>query len=328
MQNSIIKVKNLSKVFVRHKKMPGFVGSIKGLFKRQKVETKAVDDVSFNITEGEIVGFLGPNGAGKTTTLKMLAGILYPTNGQIAIDGFIPQERKNEFKKSIGMVMGQKQQLLWDLPAEDSFELLKELFEIPEDKYHKHLNRLVSLLDVKDFLNIQVRQLSLGQRMKMEIIASLIHQPKILFLDEPTLGLDIISQKNIREFFKEYNQENKTTILLTSHYMEDIKSLCERVIIINSGQLVYDNLLSKLVKDRLKHKIIRITLSNESNISFTKYGKIIKSDSLQVELAVDRTKATLVAKQILDDLEVEDINIDEPEAEEVIREMFQDKVKT
>ena len=327
MPKTIIEVNNLSKVFIRHKKMPGFKGSIKGLFIREKIETRAVDQINFSIKEGEIVGFLGANGAGKTTTLKMLAGILYPTSGQIAIDGFIPQERKNEFKKSIGMVMGQKQQLLWDLPAEDSFELLKELFAIQEDEYHKHLNRLVRLLDVKDLLNIQVRQLSLGQRMKMEIIAALIHQPKILFLDEPTLGLDIVSQKNIREFFKEYNREHKTTILLTSHYMEDIKSLCERVIIINHGQIVYDNLLSKLVKDRLKHKIIRITLSKASSISLAKYGKIIKSDSLQVELAVDRTKATLVAKQILDDLEVEDINIDEPEAEEVVREIFQSKVK-
>lgn len=323
---AIINVTNLAKTFIRHKTQPGFKGAVIGLFKREKIEIRAVNRISFSVKEGEIVGFLGPNGAGKTTTLKMLSGILYPTEGQIKVNGFIPHERKNQFKKSIGMVMGQKQQLLWDLPAADSFELLKEIYQIPDKTYQKHLNRLVKLLDVRDILNIQVRQLSLGQRMKMEIIAALLHQPKILFLDEPTLGLDVVSQKNIREFFKAYNRENKTTILLTSHYMEDIKILCEQIIIINRGQIIYDDLLSKLVKDRLRYKIIRITLTNSTEKSFVKYGKIIKSDDLQIEIAVDQNKTTAVAKEILNDFPVEDITINEPEAEEVIREIFQEDI--
>lgn len=323
MIKTIIQVKNLSKTYIRHKTKPGFKGAVLGLFKREKVETRAVDNLSFEINQGEIVGFLGPNGAGKTTTLKMLAGILYPTSGEAQVNGFIPWERKNEFKQSIGMVMGQKQQLLWDLPAADSFELLKEIYQVTETVYKKHLERLVKLLDVKEILNIQVRQLSLGQRMKMEIIAALIHKPKILFLDEPTIGLDIVSQKNTREFFKEYNQEEKTTIILTSHYMEDIKSLCERVIIINHGKKIFDDLLLKLVRERLKNKTVKIVFSEPFTKSLDQFGTVLKRDDLSVELAIDRDKAVAISGKIISSLPVADIIIEEPEAEEVIREMFQ-----
>lgn len=322
MANSIIQVNNLSKIYIRHKTKPGFKGAILGLFKREKVETRAVDNLSFEINKGEVVGFLGPNGAGKTTTLKMLTGILYPTSGEALVNGFTPWERKNEFKRSIGMVMGQKQQLLWDLPAADSFELLKEIYQVPDAVYQKHFEQLVKLLDVKEILNIQVRQLSLGQRMRMEIIAALIHKPKILFLDEPTIGLDIISQKNIREFFKEYNQEEKTTIILTSHYMEDVKSLCERVIIINHGQKIFDDHLSKLVRERLKNKIIKVTFSQPLTESLDQFGTVIKNDKLSAELAIDRDQAVAISSKILSSFPVADITIEEPEAEEVVREMF------
>ena len=321
---SIIEVKKLNKIFIRHKKKPGLANSLKGLFSREKITTKAVDEISFNIDEGEIVGFLGPNGAGKTTTLKMLSGILYPTSGEIKVNDFIPSERKNEFKKSIGLVMGQKQQLMWDLPAADSFELFKEIYQIPDKQYTDHLNRLTKLLDVTDFLNIQVRQLSLGQRMKMEIIAALIHKPKILFLDEPTLGLDVVSQQNIREFFRAYNQEEKVTILLTSHYMEDIKALCNRVLIINQGKLVYDDLLEKLTKEKIKTKTVKILLTRKTDESLSQFGKVIKHEGLYSELEISNDQIADVLKTLVNTFPIEDITIEDPEAEEIIRNFFQD----
>ena len=323
MENTVIKIENLTKVFKRQKKLPGFMNSVKGLFKSEKIIKKAVDDISFEVKEGEIVGFLGPNGAGKTTTLKMLAGILYPTSGSAEVAGYTPWDRQDDFKKKIGLVMGQKQQLIWDLPAADSYELFKVIYELPEKQFRDHMNRLVDLLDVRDILNIQVRQLSLGQRMKMEIIAALLHKPKILFLDEPTLGLDFISQQNIRNFFREYNKEEKTTVLLTSHYMEDVKALCERVVIINNGKVVYNDLLDKLVKEGFNTKLIRITLSQKCDKDLKQFGKVVKKDDLFAEILVPYKDSANVAKDILNELPVDDITIEDPEAEDVIKELFQ-----
>jgi len=317
-----ISVQDLTKVFVRQKKLPGLVNSIKGLFYRETIRKAAVDHISFDIEPGHIVGFLGPNGAGKTTTLKMLAGILYPTSGKVSILGFTPWERKEEFKKNIGMVMGQKQQLVWDLPAMDSFELFREIYEIPTANYKKQLDRLVTLLDVEDILNIQVRQLSLGQRMKLEIIAALLHRPSVLFLDEPTIGLDIVAQKNIRDFIKSYNAEEKTTILLTSHYMQDVKELCERIIVVNHGQIVYDDKLSKLIADHLQFKILDIVFSEPYKGALEKYGQIIECLDLSAKILVKCDEAVPITTRILNELPIEDINIAEPEAEEVIRELF------
>src|SRR3989338_8982134 len=229
----VITLSHLKKYYRVHEKEAGFMGSIRSLFVRKYQTVRAVDDLSFEIAEGELVGFIGPNGAGKTTTLKVLSGLLYPTSGFVSSLGYTPWDRKPAYQKQFSLVMGQKNQLWWDLPAIESFILNKEIYEVPAEKYKKTLDELVDLLEVRDILKIQVRKLSLGQRMKMELIAALIHSPKILFLDEPTIGLDVVMQKKMRDFIKEYNRRFKATIILTSHYMDDVKELCERVIIID-----------------------------------------------------------------------------------------------
>lgn len=247
-----IEVKNLSKTYEYYKKQPGLLASVKGLFSREKLYTEAVKEINFNIEEGELVGFLGPNGAGKTTTLKILSGILYPSGGEAKVLGHIPWKRQKEYQKQFALVMGQKNQLWWDLPAMESFVLNKEIYEVPDKEFKENLEELTELLDVKDILDVQVRKLSLGQRMKCELIAALLHKPKVLFLDEPTIGLDVVAQKNIRDFIKKYNKEEKTTIILTSHYMEDISQLCQRIIIIDLGRIVYDGRLDDLMKKYAK----------------------------------------------------------------------------
>src|SRR5689334_1268733 len=255
---NVITVKNLLKYYQVHQKEPGFVGSLKSLVNRKYYDSKAVDDISFEIKEGELIGFIGPNGAGKTTTLKCLSGLLYPTGGEVKVLGFTPFQRKHAFLKQISLVMGQKNQLWWDLPAIDSFLLNKEIYEISDSEYKKTLGDLVDLLDVKDILQVQVRKLSLGQRMKCELIAALIHKPKVLFLDEPTIGLDVLMQQKLRDFIKEYNKKYNSTILLTSHYMKDVEQLCERIIIIDRGKVLYDGELADIVKKYAKHKAITV----------------------------------------------------------------------
>ncbi|MBI3559248.1 ATP-binding cassette domain-containing protein, partial [Candidatus Gottesmanbacteria bacterium] len=224
-------VSHLSKYYQVHQKEPGLGGSIKSLFRRKYYDVKAVDDVSLEIGEGELVGFIGPNGAGKTTTLKTLSGLLYPTKGEVSVLGYTPWKRQPEFQKQFALVMGQKNQLWWDLPAIESFILNKEIYEVQDERYQRMLADLADLLEVKDLLKVQVRKLSLGERMKMELIAALIHSPKVLFLDEPTIGLDVVAQKKMRDFIKIYNQKYQATIILTSHYMDDVKELCQRIII-------------------------------------------------------------------------------------------------
>jgi len=241
---SIINVQNLVKSYDYYSKEQGLRNSFRNIFNRKKLVKEAVKSISFSIEAGEIVGFIGPNGAGKTTTLKILSGILYPTSGVALVDGFTPWERKKQFKMNFSIVMGQKTQLNWDLPALETFYLNKHIYEINESEFKNTLGELSELLDVGSLVKTQVRRLSLGERMKMELIAALLHRPKILFLDEPTIGLDLISQKNIREFIKNYNQKTNATILLTSHYMNDIESLCKRSIIINEGIIAYDGELS------------------------------------------------------------------------------------
>lgn len=243
---AVIRVEHLKKEFEYYKKGTGLQGSLHNLFHREMLKKEAVKDISFSVERGEMIGLLGPNGAGKTTTLKMLSGILFPTAGEVEIDGYIPWERKNAFKRRFSIVMGQKNQLWWDLPASDSFYLNKCIFDVPDGEYRRTVEELSELLDVKDLMNVQVRRLSLGERMKMEILAALIHRPDILFLDEPTIGLDILSQQKIRDFLKTYNEQTKTTVILTSHYMRDIEELCRRAVIINQGQLVYDGTLADI----------------------------------------------------------------------------------
>src|SRR4051812_1914611 len=253
-----IEVNGLTKAFRTYKKQPGFSGAVKGLFRRQYEQTLAVKDVNFKIEPGELVGFLGPNGAGKTTTLKMLAGLLYPTSGGARVLGYIPWEREDGYRRQFALLLGQKNQLWWDLPARESLELNSKIYGISIPSFERTVAELIELLDVKDKLNVMVRELSLGERMKMELIAALLHQPKVLFLDEPTIGLDVVSQKKVREFLRHHNATRKTTILLTSHYMADIQELCRRVIIIDHGKIFFDGQLSEILDRFADFKLVTI----------------------------------------------------------------------
>jgi len=248
MTSPVIVVDHLSKTFQVAHKAPGLRGALSGLFSREYRAVEAVRAISFEVQEGELVGFLGPNGAGKTTTLKMLSGLLHPTSGQATVLGHVPWKRERSFQKRFTMVMGQRTQLWWDLPAWDSFLLNKEIFEIPEASFHRTVDELSTLLEIQDLLDVPVKKLSLGQRMKAELACSLLHEPSVLLLDEPTIGLDVVMQKKVREFILDYQKRRKATILLTSHNMEDIAELCSRVMLINHGQLLFDGALTEIQK--------------------------------------------------------------------------------
>ena len=294
----MITVEHLRKEFTYYRKMTGIRGSLHNVFHRETLTKEAVRDISFSVGKGEMIGFLGPNGAGKTTTLKMLSGILYPTGGRIEVDGFVPWERKNEFKRRISIVMGQKNQLWWDLPASDSFYLNKCIFGVDDGAYRDIVTELSELLDVKELLNVQVRRLSLGERMKMEILAALIHRPDILFLDEPTIGLDILSQKKIREFLKIYNEKQKTTVIITSHYMADIEALCDRAVIINQGMLVYDGKLGEINQILGKRKLLTVKASAAVEAgAWEAYGTVreISAAGAVLEVPQEKVKEVLSA---------------------------------
>ena len=322
---SVIEVNGLTKAFRTYKKQPGFSGAIKGLFRRQYEQTVAVDNVSFKIEPGELVGFLGPNGAGKTTTLKMLAGLLYPTGGAANVLGYTPWERADGYRRQFALVLGQKNQLWWDLPARESLELNAKIYGIPKDRFEKTVGDMTELLGVGHKLNVSVRELSLGERMKMELIASLLHQPKILFLDEPTIGLDVVSQKTVREFIRRHNAVEKTTILLTSHYMADIQELCKRVIIIDHGKIFFDGQLSEIVDRFADHKLVTIQCEKANEISgeqLGRYGEVTEQSTTGITLKVKRDRVIAVCKSLLDDLPVTDIDIQEIPIEDVIRTIF------
>ncbi|MFZ5376451.1 MAG: ABC transporter ATP-binding protein [Patescibacteria group bacterium] len=322
-----IHVKNLVRHFKVYHKEPGLWGSFRSLWHRQYQTVKAVDDISFDIEQGEIVGFIGKNGAGKTTTIKTLSGLLYPTSGEVSVLGHNPWDRKPEFQKQFALVMGQKNQLWWDLPAIETFELNKAIYEIPDNQYKKTLDKLVDLLDVSDILKIQVRKLSLGQRMKCELIAALLHSPKVLFLDEPTIGLDVVMQKAMRDFIRDYNTEFNATIILTSHYMGDVRELCKRAIIIDQGHKVFDGELQKIIDKYARNKILSFVFSEPiKSKQLQKFGEIkeFKEDgsAYTATLLVPRKKATAIASQVLQELPVADLNIEEPPIEAIIREVF------
>jgi ABC-2 type transport system ATP-binding protein len=323
----VVTVKNLVKRYEFYRKQVGLFGTLKSLFYRKKQYAEAVQGISFDIEEGEIVGFLGPNGAGKTTTLKMLSGILYPTSGEARVLGFIPQERKTEFKKQFGIVMGQKDQLSRVLPPMDNFLLFKEFYGVSDKDFKLIIDELVSILGIQDILDVPVRKLSLGQRMKCELIASLLHNPKVLFLDEPTIGLDVVAQKNIRDFIKKYNQQKKTTIILTSHYMDDIRELCERVIIINFGKIIYDGKLSTLISTYAKDKVIIVsTLQEIPRSAFEEFGLVEEYQGVRTSIRVPRNRAKEIASQIItSNLPIDDILIDEMPIDDIIRVIFEAK---
>ncbi len=319
----IISASNLSKKYKVHKKEPGFMGSLKSFFKREHEIVNAVSDVSFQINPGELIGFIGPNGAGKTTTLKCLTGLLFPSGGEIEVLGYKPFDRKAAFLKQISLVMGQKNQLWWDLPPIETFLLNKEIYQISDRKYKETLDDLVELLDVKNILNVQVRKLSLGQRMKCELIAALLHSPKVLFLDEPTIGLDVVMQKKLRDFIREYNKKYNATIILTSHYMEDVRQLCERVIVIDHGKLLFDGKLDNLIKEYTKYKLITVVFEKEvKEQELAKLGKVIEYDFPKAILSVKREDSNKVTSKLLKNFAIDDLNIQEPDVEDIIREVF------
>ena len=322
-----VSVSHLKKYFKVYKKSPGFWGSIFSLVSREEREIRAIDDISFEIEKGELVGFIGPNGAGKTTTLKCLSGLLYPSAGDINVIGFIPNKRENEFLKHISLIMGQKNQLWLDLPAIETFRLNKEIYEIDDRSFNNTLAELVSLLEVKNLLNIPVRQLSLGQRMKMELIADLLHKPKVLFLDEPTIGLDVVMQKKIRDFIAAYNNSYQSTILLTSHYIADVRELCKRVIIIDHGKIIYDGQLTKLVKKYSQVKTITVVLNTTKfdPHKFTELGTVRSIDFPKVIFQANNKEVKMIAAKLLRDFPVEDLTIEEPPIEDVIRLVFSKK---
>jgi ABC-2 type transport system ATP-binding protein len=322
-----IVVNRLEKKFEVNEKKPGFLGGISSIISPKKKVIKALKGISFSVKKGELVGFIGPNGAGKTTTLKILSGLLYPTSGFVEVLDYDPWERKDEFLKKISLVMGQKNQLWWDLPAIETFELNRAIYEIPKNKYNNNLEELVNLLKVEKILNIQVRRLSLGQRMKMELIAALLHQPEILFLDEPTIGLDIMSQQALRDFIYEYNKKNGATILLTSHNMDDLLNLAERILVINEGLIVFDGGFGELIDLYAKNKLIKITLSQETDIKrLESIGKIIKLSYPQVTLSVPRASSAVAAAEVLQNFPIADLTIEEVPIEEVVKKVF--KLKT
>lgn len=321
----IIDVQNLRKHYTYHKKAPGLWNSVKSLFHRESLTTEAVKGITFSVEEGELVGFLGPNGAGKTTTLKMLAGILYPSSGNASVLGYTPWERKSAYQKQFSIVMGQKNQLWWDLPAMESFLLNKEIYEVPDVQFKDTIDELTTLLDLKDVLDVQVRKLSLGQRMKAELTAALLHRPKVLFLDEPTIGLDVVSQQKMREFIRTYNEKKKTTIILTSHYMEDVEALAKRVVIIDKGSIFYDGPLSKLVENVNEYKTVRITFTKDvAREQVARYGDIVEHSLRTATVRVPRKTATAQTANILQNLPVDDITVEEEPIDDIMRQIFVD----
>jgi ABC-2 type transport system ATP-binding protein len=320
---SILDVEQLSKVYPVPVKQAGLKGTVRHFFKRTQRLVKAVQEVSFQIEPGEVVGFLGPNGAGKTTTLKMLTGLIHPSSGQVRVAGYVPYKRQEPFLQTITLVMGQKQQLLWDLPALDSLKINAAVYGIPEKEFRRRVDELSQMLDVGDQLIQPVRKLSLGQRMKAELLAALLHEPQVLFLDEPTLGLDVNAQVAVREFLREYNKRTGATILLTSHYMADITALCERVILIYEGRLIYDGRLDGLLDRFAPYREVKVELVrslDESQLSA--YGEIESIQGCSVRLIVKRDELTKMVAQMLADLEVVDLTVTDPPIEEVIGRVF------
>ena len=316
-----IEVSSLSKAFTHHRRSPGLGGAIRSFFRRQTVVTEAVRDISFQIQPGEFVGFIGPNGAGKTTTMKMLSGVLHPSGGHVRVLGHVPQHRKDAFLKQIAFVTGQKDSLFWELPAMELFLLMRDMYEIPSSEFDRSLDTLASLLDAESFLDVQVRRLSLGQRMKCELIAALLHMPRVMFLDEPTIGLDVTSQKLMRDFFRAYNRETGATILLTSHYLDDIKSLCERIIFIDQGQILFDGPLAEVMERYAPN--VRISFTTEDGAPHADkvfaLGELERDEeSSRLQLRVARSESTEVARQLLNEFQVTSILIEEPSLGEVV----------
>jgi len=318
-----VKVNGLYKSYRVKEKQPGLWGSVKSLFHSRHKIVPAVNGISFKIEPGELIGFIGPNGAGKTTTLKCLSGLLYPDRGEISVLGHQPWRRHTSFLRQIAFVMGQKNQLWWELPPMETFLLNRAVYNIPRRKFRRRLDELVSLLEVEKIIRTQTRKLSLGQRMKCELIAALLHQPQVLFLDEPTIGLDVIMQKKIRDFIKVYNEKYRATIILTSHYMRDVQQLAKRVIIINYGKIIFNGPLATIAERYQRQKQISLVLDkNVSQKEIAKFGKIKTWQYPRAVITVARSEISTIVSQMLQELPIRDINVEDLAIDEIIRRFF------
>jgi ABC-2 type transport system ATP-binding protein len=323
----VIDVKNLTKTYRVHKRAPGVLAALQSVLRRRYEDVKAVEELSFHIAEGERVGFLGPNGAGKTTTLKVLAGLLHPTAGEVRVGGFVPQARDPRFLERITLVMGQKQQLLWDLPPSETYAMNRAIYDVPRAEADATVKELVELLEIGDLVDKPTRQLSLGERMKCELVAALLHKPRVLFLDEPTIGLDVAMQATMREFIRDYNERHGAAVLLTSHYMDDVVALCPRVVVIDKGRLIYDGDLKELVRRVRPDKRVTIRLSQPAPVeTLEKLAAVVSLTSTgggtQIVLSVPAAKLAGVVRDVLAALPVADLSVEDPPLEEVMRELF------
>ncbi len=321
MSSPTIRVQDLHKTYVVSKRESGVLAALQSLVHRETEDIPAVDGISFELEAGEVVGFLGPNGAGKTTTLKMLSGLLHPTSGELRVLGYVPWKREKTFLRQITLVMGQRNELVWDIPALDSFELNRAIYRVPAADYRLMLKELTELLELGDLLRKPVRNLSLGERMKCEIAAALLHRPQMVFLDEPTIGLDVTMQRRIRTFIDEYNRRYGATILLTSHYMADVEALCRRVIVIHNGRILFDGELSRLVQQFTAHKTIVVQLPDILT-DLHAYGDVISREDGHVTLRVPKAETARVTERLLADLPVIDLLVEDPPIEEVIERVF------
>jgi ABC-2 type transport system ATP-binding protein len=319
--SSVVHVEDLRKTYVVPEREAGLRAALRSLVRRRNREVRAVDGISFDIAPGEVVGFLGPNGAGKTTTLKMLSGLLFPTSGEVSVLGNVPSKREKHFLRRITLVMGNRNQLEWDLPALDSFELNRAIYRIPPEDFRATRDEMIDLLDLGDLVRKPIRNLSLGERMKMEIAGSLLHRPQVLFLDEPTIGLDVTMQKRIRSFIAEYNRRHGATILLTSHYMADVQALCRRVIVIHHGRILFDGDLSALAGRFAAYKTIGVVLQ-DGGADLSRYGEIVQRDGDRVSLRVPKAETSNVAAKLLGEHQVLDLTIEDPPIEDVIATVF------
>jgi ABC-2 type transport system ATP-binding protein len=323
---AVIEVEQLSKIYRVPKKAPGLLGSLRALVRREHLEVAAVADVSFQLMAGELVGFLGPNGAGKTTTLKVLAGLLHPSGGRVAVLGHQPWQRETALLRQFSLVLGQKNQLWWDLPALESFRLNAEIYGVPRGELRTTLDELVDLLELEPVLGVQVRKLSLGERMKCELAAALLHRPRILYLDEPTIGLDLLMQRRIRDFLRTYNQRHQATIVLTSHYMDDVRELCERVLIINQGRLIYDGRLDNIVQRYAGHKELTASFAEPvARAELAELGELLEYGPLRATIKVPWNDVPAQASRLLASFAVVDLAVNEPDVQDVIRQVFSEQ---
>ncbi|MDI6850332.1 MAG: ATP-binding cassette domain-containing protein [bacterium] len=316
-------VRDLRKVYRRHLKEPGIKGTLGNFFVGKYLEVEALKGVSFEISQAEFVGYIGPNGAGKTTTMKILSGILYPTSGEVKVLGYYPPERNRNFLKRISFIMGQKTQLWWDLPAMDSFLLYKKIYEVPDKEFDSEVNELAKLLNVSDLLKIPLRKLSLGERMKMELIAGLLHKPDVIFLDEPTIGLDFISQEKIHEFLKYYNEQKGATIILTSHYVRDIEKLCKRIIFIHKGQIYYDGERASFIDKFTKNRVIIVRFRKDVPPGLERLGRILDISGNEVRIEVSKDDLQRTLQEIVKKSEFEGVFVEELSLEDALKEVFE-----